>query len=121
MKISRIDYCQYLLSSQINYTLTNFAEHGGGFSHDSVNRFLRHDKLTGKIVWKYVNGDLIQSENGFLVFDDTVLDKIILIKSKWCTGSTAGTHTGLSRALGWLTVCISPRKWSLLADRPQDF
>jgi hypothetical protein len=25
--VSRLDYCQYLISSQISYTLTNFAEH----------------------------------------------------------------------------------------------
>lgn len=25
-KISKIDYCQYLFSTQINYTLTNYAE-----------------------------------------------------------------------------------------------
>ncbi len=27
-------YCQYLLSSQINYTLTNFADHSKGINHD---------------------------------------------------------------------------------------
>ena len=32
--ITRLDYCQYLLSSQINFTLTNFAEHSAQFSHD---------------------------------------------------------------------------------------
>jgi len=26
-KVTRLDYCQYLLVSQTNYTLTNFAEH----------------------------------------------------------------------------------------------
>ena len=32
--ITRLDYCQFLLSSQINYTLTYFAEHSRRFSHD---------------------------------------------------------------------------------------
>jgi len=36
MSVSRMDYCQFLLSSQGNYTMTNFADHGGGFSYDSV-------------------------------------------------------------------------------------
>ena len=26
-KFSTLDYCQYLLSSQINYTITNLADH----------------------------------------------------------------------------------------------
>jgi hypothetical protein len=42
--VTRLDYCQYLLSSQINYTLTNFADHSQQFSHDQLNRFLRDDK-----------------------------------------------------------------------------
>jgi hypothetical protein len=25
--VTRLDYCQYLFVSQINYTLTNFADH----------------------------------------------------------------------------------------------
>ncbi len=32
-----IGYCQYLLSSQINYTLTNFAEHREEISHDIIS------------------------------------------------------------------------------------
>ena len=27
MSFTKLDYCQYLLSSQVNYTLTNLAEH----------------------------------------------------------------------------------------------
>lgn len=33
-KVTRLDYCQYLFSNQVNYTLTNFAEHVEAFSHD---------------------------------------------------------------------------------------
>ncbi len=38
-------YCQYLLSIQINYTLTNFAEHVEGINHDAINRQLGKEKL----------------------------------------------------------------------------
>ena len=40
-KMTRLEYCQYLLVTQINYTLTNFAEHSSKFSHDKINRFLK--------------------------------------------------------------------------------
>ena len=40
-----MDYCQYLLSSQINYTLTNMAEHLQSWSHDTINRYLKGEKL----------------------------------------------------------------------------
>ena len=37
---TRLDYCQYLLSSSINYTLTHFAEHSQRFSHDMITVIL---------------------------------------------------------------------------------
>ena len=37
---TRLDYCQYLLSSSINYTLTHFADHSQQFSHEMINRYL---------------------------------------------------------------------------------
>jgi hypothetical protein len=43
MNITRLDYCQYLLVSHLNYTLTNFAEHKEGLSHDSINRYLARE------------------------------------------------------------------------------
>jgi hypothetical protein len=49
-KVKRLDYCQFLLVSQTNYTLTYFAEHSPGFSHDAVKRYLEQDKLTARMV-----------------------------------------------------------------------
>jgi hypothetical protein len=46
MSFTKLDYCQYLLSSQINYTLTNMAEHLKSWSHDTINRYLKGEKLT---------------------------------------------------------------------------
>ncbi len=37
MKFTTLDYCQYLLSSQINYTVTNLAEHLKRCRHDTIN------------------------------------------------------------------------------------
>jgi hypothetical protein len=50
-KVARLDYCQYLLVSQINYTLTHFADYGEQFSHDAINRSLCGEKLTPRLVW----------------------------------------------------------------------
>ena len=44
--MTRLDYCQFLLSSQINYTLTYFAEHSRRFSHDLANRYLAGERIT---------------------------------------------------------------------------
>ena len=73
-KVTRLDYCQFLLVSQTNYTLTYFAEHSPGFSHDAVKRYLEQDKLTARMVWEQVQADIVPSEKGCIAFDDTVLD-----------------------------------------------
>ncbi len=44
MTISKLDYCQYLLLTQINYTLTNFADHAQWFALDP----LMHEKCVPK-------------------------------------------------------------------------
>ncbi len=50
MKTTSHLYCQYLLSSQINYTCTNLADHFADFSHDDVSRFLKEEKLTPRML-----------------------------------------------------------------------
>ena len=75
MRFTKLDYCQYLLSSQINYTLTNLADHLETISHDQINRYLRREKLTPRLLWEQVQSVLSQKENGYIIFDDTVLDK----------------------------------------------
>ncbi len=102
---TRLDYCQYLVSSQINYTLTNFAEHSAKFSHDQLNRFLRDDNLTPRLIWEQTKGQIITSPNGYVLFDDTVADKnhsraIELVRRQW----SGNTHSVI-RGIGIVT-CI---------------
>ncbi len=96
---TRLDYCPYLVSSQINYTLTNFAEHSLKFSHDQLNRYLRDDKLTPRLGWEQTKGQIIASPNGYLIFDDTVADKnysrsIELVRRQW-SGNTHSVIRGI--------------------------
>lgn len=75
MSFTKLDYCQYLLSSPVNYTVTNLANHLEGISHDRINRYLRGEKLTPRLLWENVKLHLNSDANGYIVFDDTVLDK----------------------------------------------
>lgn len=72
---SRLDYCQYLLVGQTNYTITNYAEHVDSISHDMVNRYLREARLTPRMVWEQVREQIAKDDNGYILFDDTVIDK----------------------------------------------
>jgi hypothetical protein len=108
-KVTRLDYCQFLLVSQTNYTLTYFAEHGPGFSHDAVKRYLEEDKLTARMVWENVRGQVVRSANGYLAFDDTVLDhnssfQIDLVRRQY----SGNAHTVI-KGIGVVTcVYINP-------------
>ena len=75
-KVTRLDYCQYLMVSQINYTITNYADHHPeNISHDRINRYIKGDKLKPRLVWEQVKQDIVADAEGYLLFDDTVLDK----------------------------------------------
>ena len=79
MRFTKLNYCLYLLSSQINYTLTHLADHVETISHDLINRYLRKEKLTPKLLWENVAPQIAAHVDGYLIFDDTVLDKRALL------------------------------------------
>lgn len=75
MKTTSQIYGQFLLSSQTNFTCTYLSSHYPGLDENSIYRFLHHNKVTPKIIWEKAKRSLIQSPHGYLIFDDTVLDK----------------------------------------------
>jgi len=107
--VTRLDYCQYLLSSQINYTLTNFADHTEAFSHDMVNRYLAGDTITPRLVWENVKGQVVQCANGYLVFDDTVADKNYSRQIELVRRQYSGNAHGVVKGIGVVTcVYVNP-------------
>jgi hypothetical protein len=108
-KVTRLDYCQFLLVSQTNYTLTYFAEHSPGFSHDAVKRYLEEDKLTARMVWEQVRGQVVSSEQGYLAFDDTVLDHNSAAKIELVRRQYSGNAHAVIKGIGVVTcVYINP-------------
>jgi len=103
------NYCQYLLSSHINYTQTYYAAHVKGLSHDRINRYLARAKLRPSHLWKQVKSDIIQSPNGFILFDDTVLDKQHSHKIEPVRLQYSGNAHGLIKGIGVVTcVYVNP-------------
>ena len=103
---TRLDYCQYLLVSQINYTLTNFADHSERFSHDQVNRYLAGEKLTPRLVWENVASQVVATSTGSVVFDDTVLDKHHSLAIELVRRQYSGNAHGVIKGIGVVT-CVS--------------
>jgi Transposase DDE domain len=104
-RATRLDYCQYLLSSQINYTLTNFADHSQHYSHDHLNRYLRGDKLTPRLLWEQVKDSIVTSSDGYLLFDDTVADKNYSFAIELVRRQYSGNTHSIIKGIG-IATCV---------------
>lgn len=98
------------LSSQVNYTLTNLAEHLKSFSHDTINRYLKGEKISPRLLCEQVKPLLELDPQAYLIFDDTVLEKsfgphIEVVRKQW-----SGNKKGLISGIGVLScVYVNPR------------
>lgn len=104
--------------SQINYTLTNFAEHSQKFSHDQINQYLRGEKITPRLVWENVSSQVVQPENGYVIFDDTVAGKNYSSSIELVRRQYSGNTHGVIQGIGIVTcVYVKPRVRGILGDR----
>jgi len=93
-------YCQYLTSSSNNYTATDLSEHYDGLSHDSVTRFLRDKQLSPSVLWKKVQPLLIQTPQGCVIIDDSVMDKSHSFKIDGVQKQYSGNAHGIIKGIG---------------------
>lgn len=105
MRFTKLDYCQYLLSSPINYTVTNLADHLEGISHDRINRYLRGERLTPGLLWDNVKALIEPSKNAYILFDDTVLDKRYSAAIELARRQYSGNEHRVIRGIG-LVSCV---------------
>lgn len=89
----------------MNFTLTHLADHLEEFSHDTLNRYLSKVEMRPRHLWEKVKVLLDQDAEGYLLFDDTVLDKrfgtkIDLVKRQW-SGNEKRTIPGIG-----LVTCV---------------
>lgn len=111
-KVTSLLYSQFLVNSQINYTCDYMAKGNvdlvtskKAFSGDSVERFLKGNKLTPKLLWDNVKSEIVEDETGIIIFDDTVLDhnsssQIENVRYQW-----SGTEHKVIRGIGVVT-CV---------------
>jgi len=109
--VTRLDYCQYLLVSPINYTLTNFADHCEAFSHDAINRYLRGERITPRLVWDNVRSEVVATAQGYVVFDDTVLDKNTSFAIDLVRRQYSGNAKAVIKGIGVVTcIYVNPER-----------
>jgi len=105
VKTTRQLYCQYLLSSQINYTCTNLAEHFEDLDHNSIYRYLKTEKLTPRLLWEKVKDQIVYSPAGAIIFDDTVLDKSYSFAIEGVRRQYSGNAHAVIKGIG-LVNCV---------------
>lgn len=98
-------YGQFLLSSQLNYTCTYLADHFAGLTHDNVQYFLKTSRFTPRMVWKRVRHEIALSPKGYLLFDDTLLNKEHSHRIELVRRQYSGNAHGIVKGIG-LVNCV---------------
>ncbi len=96
---------QYLLNSHTNYTITNLANHLENISHDTINRYLRVESLNSQDLWRNVKEEIVQSTEGYLIFDDTVINKKYANKIELVRKKYSGNEHQVIQGIG-IVNCI---------------
>ena len=99
MRVTAQLYGQFLVSSQVNYTGTYLADHLDGLTHDNVRYFLKTQRFTPRQLWQQVRPQVVLSAWGYVLFDDTVLDKhhsrrIELVRRQCSSGPGPAANVG---------------------------
>ena len=105
--LTKLQYVEFLISTVANFTGTHLAEHLDNVSHDTVTDYLQSERLTAAHLWGLVSGLLHDSEQAFLIADDSVQGKrysrfIELVKRQY----SGATH-GLVRGIGVVNLVHS--------------
>lgn len=105
MAVTAQMYGQFLINTPANVTATYFADTASGFSHDQVTRFLKNSKLSPRIVRDKALADIPLSPHGFVLFDDTVIDKDCSREIEIARTQYSGNAHGIVRGIGVVT-CV---------------
>jgi hypothetical protein len=73
--LTKEQYIEFLISTPVNYTCTQLADHLSGISHDSITDFLKSQRLTADSVWSCAKTLIHDTEESFLIIDDSVQEK----------------------------------------------
>ena len=98
--ITKQQYVEYLISTPINYTCTNLAEHLEGVSHDVVSDYLEQEKLTARHLWELVENLIEDSPESWLIVDDSVHNKQYSRSIEMVKLQYSGAVGGLVRGIG---------------------
>ena len=98
--ITKQKYVEYLISTPINYTCTNLAEHLEKVSHDVVSDYLKRERLTARHLWELVQSLIDDSSDAYLIIDDSVQNKRYSRSIEMVKRQYSGAEGGLVKGIG---------------------
>jgi len=98
--ITKQKYVEYLISTPINYTCTNLAEHLEKVSHDVVSDYLKRERLTARHLWELVQSLIDDSPDAYLIIDDSVQNKRYSRSIEMVKLQYSGAEGGLVKGIG---------------------
>jgi hypothetical protein len=105
--VTKNQYIQFLIHTPVNYTGTTLADHVDGISHDAVSDFLAHSKSTARDIWNLSKQLIDNTEDGFLIADDSVQNKQFSEKIELVKLQYSGAEHGLVRGIGVVNLVYS--------------
>lgn len=105
--ITKQQYVEYLVSTPINYTCSNLAEHLEGVSHDTVTDYLERERHTARQLWELARHLVDDSASAFLILDDSVQDKRYSRKMELVKRQYSGNEHGLVCGIGVVNLVHS--------------
>lgn len=73
--ITKQCYVEYLISTPVNFTCTNLADHRDTARYDAINDALRREKYTARHLWELAESLIHDGPEAYLIVDDSVQDK----------------------------------------------
>ena len=106
-KITKQQYVEYLISTPVNYTCSNLAEHLENVSHDAVTDYLQRERLTARHIWELAQELIQDSDQAYLIIDDSVQAKRYSRKIELVKRQYSGNEKGLVRGIGVVNLVHS--------------
>jgi hypothetical protein len=107
--VSKLDICKLISQSQGYYSMQYWANSIEAFAHDAIKNRLQSDKYTSKMIFEKIDSKIVFSENGLLIFDDTVLPKINTKSMELVNKHYSGSYKGVLRGISLvITVYLNP-------------
>ena len=98
-------YCEYLWVTQTKYPLTHCADHTDQISHDKLTRGLKAMDFDHRDLWQKVSPNISNKKSGYLVFDDTVIDKSHSHKIEMVRRQYSGNAHAIIKGIG-IVNCV---------------